>query len=50
MTKEARIQKMAKEMVKFSCSGFKVSKTERADLMKQALINATELVEKMGDY
>ncbi len=46
---EIRIQKMAASMVRFSIKGFKVSKEEKASLMAQALVNAAEIVAKMGD-
>lgn len=45
---EARIQKMAAQMVRFSIKGFTVSKAEKAELMAQALVNAADLVAKMG--
>lgn len=46
MTNEARIQKMAAQMVRFSIKGFKVSKAEKAELMAQAMVNAAELLAK----
>jgi hypothetical protein len=48
MTNETRIIKMAAHMVAFAIKGRKVTKAEKAELMKVALSHAEGIVAKHG--
>jgi hypothetical protein len=50
MTNEARIIKMAAHMVAFAIKGRKVTKAEKAELMKLALSHAEGIVAKHGAH